>query len=303
MSVRVPTVAATALLLALFTTAAAPAAKPPSSGSAPKNLRITATTSSSATLAWDAASGATGYSVHNMTTWKFYQVPATQTTFTETRLTPLVTHRWVVYAIKSGNTSGTSNMVSYTTPADTTPPSAPALSATYVGPKAVMLDWTDSVDDTSNVRYTVEIDGARWATIDDSKATITGLSPSTSYAFTVVASDRSGNTARSNAPTVTTPAADNTSPPTAPTISAASFDGACEVWVSWTAASDDVDPPDVIVYHLSLNGQLVTSQVGQTTSIEYVPHAGTHTFTVVAVDSSGNRSETSNQATVDTPAC
>jgi hypothetical protein len=34
-----------------------------------------------------------------------------------------------------------------------------------------------------------------------------------------------------------------------------------------------------------------------------VPHAGTHTFTVVAVDSSGNRSETSNVATVDAPAC
>jgi hypothetical protein len=71
-------------------------------------------------------------------------------------------YSWVGRAVDTkGNPSAASNTVTYKTPPDTTPPSAPTLSALYVGPKLVELDWTDSVDDASSgVTYLVNRNGS-----------------------------------------------------------------------------------------------------------------------------------------------
>jgi hypothetical protein len=45
---------------------------------------------------------------------------------------------------------------------------------------------------------------------------------------------------------VTTPAADNTSPPSPPGNLQGFAVANCEGWLSWGASADDVDPPSVI---------------------------------------------------------
>jgi chitodextrinase len=252
------------------------------------------------TLAWDASKSGTGvsyYTVMEKTTWNFFNVPASQTTFTRTRLAPNISYAWVVYTVdKSGHRSADSNTVTYRTPPDVTPPSAPVLSAPFVGPTRVLLDWTDSVDEVSGVRYAVSVNGSATGTAYESQMVVPGLAPSTSYAFRVTASDNSGNTSTSNSVTVTTPAADNRSAPTAPPNLVGSEVGGCEGWLSWDASTDDVDPPAAIRYDAYVNGEFDSWAFGTTRTIVYARATGTNTFTIVAVDSSGNESAPSTVA-------
>ena len=119
------------------------------------------------------------------------------------------------------------------------------------------------------------------------------LAPSTSYSISITARDNSGNTATSNTISVTTPAADNTSPPSAPPNFMGFEVGSCEGWLSWGASTDDVDPPSVIFYQASVNGIPDHFGFGLTSAMIYATQNGTNTYTVVAVDSSGNRSQPS----------
>jgi RHS repeat-associated protein len=82
-------------------------------------------------------------------------------------------------------------------PADTTAPSVPTtLDATAVGSSRVDLSWTGSTDAVGVTRYTIKRDGV---TIADVSALATSFSdrsvaPSTTYSYTVSASDAAGNT-------------------------------------------------------------------------------------------------------------
>ena len=278
-----------------------PTPTPTPSPAAPTNLRITATTSAGVTLAWDAPKSGSAISYYYISEsgFRHFFVDPSQTTFTRTRLTPNVNYSWIVRAVVNGTPSPDSNTVTYKTLPDTTAPPAPTLSAPlYVGPKVVELDWTDSVDETSSaVTYLVNRNGTSTNYGNQSRAVVP-LTPSTSYSISITARDNTGNTATSNAISVTTPAADNTSPPSAPPNFMGFEVGMCEGYLSWGASTDDVDPPSVIFYQASVNGIPDHFGFGLTSAMIYATQNGTNTYTVVAVDSSGNRSEPS---VVDVP--
>ena len=273
-----------------------PSPTPTPSPAAPTNLRITATTSAGVTLAWDAPKSGSAISYYYISEsgFKYFFVDPSQTTFTRTRLSPNVNYSWVVRAVVNGTPSPDSNTVTYKTPPDTTAPPAPTLSAPlYVGPKVVELDWTDSVDETSSaVTYLVNRNGVSTNYGNQSRAVVP-LAASSSYTISITARDNSGNTATSNAISVTTPAADNTSPPSAPPNFMGFEVASCEGWLSWNASTDDVDPPSVIFYEASVNGKLDHWGYGLTSTMIYATQNGTNTYSVVAYDSSGNRSQPS----------
>jgi Fibronectin type III domain len=274
-----------------------PPPTPTSSPSAPTNLRITASTSASVTLTWDAPKSDTAlmYYFISESGFKHHFVDPSQTTFTRTRLAPNVPYSWVVRAVDMNvRASADSNRVTYTTPPDTTPPPAPTLSEPlYVGPRLVELDWTDSVDETNSATtYLVNRNGSSTNYGNVSRAVVP-LAPSTTNSISITARDNSGNTATSNTISVTTPAADNTSPPSPPPNFIAQEVGGCEGWLSWGASMDDVDPPSVIRYEAFVNGILDHSAFGLRSAIIYATQNGTNTYSVVAIDSSGNRSQPS----------
>jgi hypothetical protein len=295
---RVARIAIPALLaFTLISPATAAAGRDRSSPAAPTNLRITASTSSSVTLAWDAPKSGTAIMYYSIAEsgFRFFSVDPPETTFTRTRLSPNVPYSWVVRAVDvNGRPSANSNTVTYKTPPDTTPPPAPTLSEPlYVGPKLVELDWTDSVDDTSSgVTYLVNRNGSSTNYGNQSHAVVP-LAPSSSYSISITARDNAGNTATSNTISVTTPAADNTSPPSAPPNFMGFEVSGCEGWLSWGASTDDVDPPSVIRYEAFVNGIFDFSAFGLTSTMIYATQNGTNTYTVVAFDSSGNRSQPS----------
>jgi Fibronectin type III domain len=131
----------------------------------PTNLRITATTDATVTLAWNPSTDNSGNFSYRVTERGFnewtFAVPQTKTTYTATRLWPEQTYTYVVYAVDAaGNRSGNSNTVSYTVPADTKPPTpAPQLTVNPFRPARAGFSWTRSVDNVSQVQYTLYANG------------------------------------------------------------------------------------------------------------------------------------------------
>jgi chitodextrinase len=312
-AVRRATGAALVLVLALAVTGPVVAGKkpPPTTGdktapTAPTNLRVTSLSQTSVTLAWDPStdnSGSFNYSVNK--DGQGFTVPGTQTTYTIGWLSPNQTYSFYVTAVdRSLNTSGRSNTVTVTTPPDTTPPTAPTVSGSVRGPSQVSLTWTESVDEIRwSVGYRIFANGApvtehvNW--YGERSVVLRHLAPATSYTFTVQARDSGGNTATSNALTLTTDASSDVTPPSAPT-NVRIVDGFCpEFWVGWTQSTDDVDPQSAIEYEIYVNGVLSPLPVGGGIDRDFVYAAasGESTFTVRAVDRAGNTSAASNAVT------
>ncbi len=285
-------------------------AAPPKDKAAPKaptNLRITASTSTSVSLAWDASSASSSnwwYCVQNGGAGCI-RVDPPQTTLTRTQLLPDRTFSFSVYAINSvGNRSASSNTVTYTTPPDTTPPSPPpTLSATGVHPVRISVAWTASTDNLSQVWTTLFMNDAPVAAdqIGFRSATLFYLTPSTTYVFRVTARDASGNTVTSNILSVTTPPVTDTVAPTAPTnLRPSPETSSPEIWLDWTPSTDNVDPQSQLLYEIYQNGVLTADGgIGAPEGITFCRFTGPTEIVLRTVDTSGNRSEPSNAIMFD----
>ena len=88
---------------------------------------------------------------------------------------------------------------------DTTPPTAPSgLSATAVSSSQIDLAWTASTDAVGVTGYDVFRGGVQVATVSGTSASDTGLTPNTSYTYTVKARDAAGNVSPTSSAATTT---------------------------------------------------------------------------------------------------
>lgn len=95
---------------------------------------------------------------------------------------------------------------------DTTPPSVPTnLLVSNETSSSLVLSWSASTDDTAVANYDVYVDGVYYTTVTSPTCTITGLSSSTTYSFTVSANDPSGNNSGLSSPVSGTTLAPSTS--------------------------------------------------------------------------------------------
>lgn len=276
----------------------------------PTNLRITATTDTTVTIAWDAStdnSGNFSYRVREraFNDWTF-SVPQTRTTYTATRLWPGQTYTYTVWAVDAaGNRSGDSNTITHTAPQDVTPP-APAPQLTTVNPfrpARIGLSWTQSIDNVSQTRYTLYANGIQQAqAFDLTSYTLWTLTPGATYEFQVTASDVFGNSVAGDPVTATMPTTTDTTPPTAPTnLAGDAIEN--EIHMTWTQSNDDGDPQSEILYEFYLNGVMHPDDdlFGGSGLVYCRQASGFTTVVAKAVDSSGNRSGPSNAITVQCP--
>jgi chitodextrinase len=274
----------------------------------PTNLRITATTDTTVTLAWNPSTDNSGNFSYRVTERGINEytvaVPQTRTTTTFTRLWPERTYTYTVYAVDAaGNRSGNSNTVTHTVPADVTPPTpAPQLTVNAFRPARAGFSWTRSVDNVSQVQYTLYANGIpQVSAFDYTSHTLFYLTPSATYDFQVIARDVSGNAVEGNTVSVTMPSTTDTVPPSAPT-NLAGAEITNEVHMTWTQSTDDRDPQSEILYEFYLNGVLNPDVNFGGSGLVYCREASGFTTVVArAVDSSGNRSEPSNQIVVQCP--
>jgi len=291
------------VLVSAFGTSPALAARDLTPPTRPTNLRVTSITSYQVSLAWNPStdnSGTFSYRVV-VSNGGTYTVPQSQTAFTHF-VAPIGTYSFYVYAVDgSGNRSQRSNTVSATPPPDTIAPTPPVVSVVGVSPTEVSLEWTASIDDGPYLFYQVFVNGNPDVDVRQNRyATIQGLTPETTYEITVKARDLYGPpnvSAPSNVVTVTTAAAGatDTEPPSAPgnLYGWDVGDGAREINLFWTESFDNQTPQASIVYEVYQNGVLDHTTGGDRT-ILYATQGGENTFTIIAVDNAGNRSEPSS---------
>ncbi len=186
-------------------------------------------------------------------------------------------------------------------PPDTTPPSVPTgLTASAVSSSQINLSWAASSDNVGVSGYRVYRGGIQIATTSATSFPNTGLSPSTTYTYTVAAFDAAGNlSAQSSPANTTTPAAPDTTPPSVPTGLTASAVSSSQINLSWAASSDNVGVSGYRVYRGGV--QIAT------TSATSFPNTGlspstTYTYAVAAFDAAGNLSAQSSPASATTPA-
>lgn len=190
--------------------------------SVPGNLRSTAKTSNSVSLAWNASTdnvGVTGYTL----TYGSSTLNVTGTSATVSGLAANTAYTFTVKARDAaGNTSGASTALTVTTnpPAsDTTPPSTPAnLQVTGKSASSINLGWSASTDNVGVTGYIVSY-GSTTLNVTGTTASISGLNPATTYTFTVKATDAAGNQSAAATVQGTTDSGSVTAPAWAPYVS------------------------------------------------------------------------------------
>src|SRR5207253_1352182 len=171
--------------------------------------------------------------------------------YSNTGLSPATTYSYTVAAYDAArNLSAQSSVVSATTQADTQAPSTPAnLAATVVSASQIDLTWSAATDNVAVTGYRVYRDGALVTSPVGASVSITGLSASVPYSFTVAAFDAAGNVSAPSAPlSVTTPPPVDSPAPTTPTGLGASAVTPTPLTLTWSAATDNVAVTGYRVY-------------------------------------------------------
>jgi hypothetical protein len=186
--------------------------------------------------------------------------------------------------------------------ADTAPPTTPtAVAAQVISSGQIDLTWTASTDDVAVAGYNVFRNGGLIAAVSDTSYSDTGLSPSTTYSYTVQAFDVGHNvSAQSSPPATVTTLPASTNPPVISNVQATSVTQASAV-ISW---STDIPSSSQVNYGINssytsstpLDPTLVTNHSTTLTGLA----AGTiYHFDVVSTGSANNTS-TSSDATFTT---
>src|SRR2546423_8189142 len=193
--------------------------------SVPNGLVGTAVSANQIGLSWNPSIdnvGVTGYLVYDADTGSIIATTTT-TSFTDSGLVPGTTHNYRVSAFDAvpNHSPWTDPPVSVTTSLpDTTAPSTPTgVLASALSSSQINLSWAASTDNVKVTRYIVRRNGVKVASPVSTSYADTGLSPATTYSYTVAARDAAGNISpNSTSVSVTTAgSAADTTPPTTPT--------------------------------------------------------------------------------------
>lgn len=197
---------------------------------APTGLSVTGTTDTSVSLAWTAPTGTgttSGYRVYR----DGVQIGTPSvTTFTDSGLVSGRSYSYAVSAITNGTETATTAAVVGTT-LDLVAPTAPTgLVASSVSGNSVTLGWVASTDNVGVTAYDVLRDGSIVGTVTTPGYTDATVAPGVTYSYTVRARDAAGNVSAS------TPALAVTTPATAGTLFADTFDSGSFSTGRWTTA-------------------------------------------------------------------
>jgi hypothetical protein len=183
----------------------------------------------------------------------------------------------------------------------------------------VQLTWSQSVDNIPNYccTYALTRNGAPLTQHINATTAPAGylsviirhIPPGTVNSFTVTAIDFTGrNKTTSNIAIAETWPSVDTIPPSVPAnLHVISLDtGGGEAWLGWTQSTDNTDAQNNIEYEIYVNGVLSPLPVSAGVDFDFVYTLSgvcQNTFTVKAVDKSGNTSAASAPVTVKLWVC
>src|SRR5690606_28266833 len=189
----------------------------PVAPTAPTNLAATGVSTTQINLTWqDNATSETNFEVYRSNAeggpfTLLASVPANQTTYESTGLSPSTTYYYRVLASNKDGKSGYSNVASATTSGVALPPNAPdGLTALAVSTTQINLKWNDRSDNETNFVIERSIgNNTHYEIIADVNANdttfeSTGLTANQTYFYRVRAANEDGNSAYSNETSATT---------------------------------------------------------------------------------------------------
>jgi len=267
----------------------------------PTNVRVVARTDDSVTIRWNASTDNSGTILRYQVNGVYH--PGNSTEKTISFLVPNYTFTVRVQAVDpTENYSALSEPLQATTAPDVIAPTNPAnlrLTST-VSPSSITLGWDRSTDRWSFSYDIFDVDRGFIASASSISTRLRHLTPGATYNLRVRARDNAGNVSGfSNTLPVTMPASGDTAAPTRPSnLAAEDLNDFCgSVILRWGQSTDNVDPQSALEYEIYRNGLFFSLVTGTGTAGVYAGD-GTSTWTVKAVDRSGNTSAASNSATV-----
>jgi chitodextrinase len=256
---------------------------------APGTITPGTRTVNSIAMSWGAATdnvGITSYRVFRNGT----QVgTSTTTSFNDTGLTPNTSYNYTVKAVDAaGNISPANTSTAISTLADTTAPSVPTgLSAPSKTMNSISLSWSPSTDDVAVKEYRVSRNGSQVGVVTSTSFTDTGLSPGTSYSYTIVAADTAGNVSAASSPAFQVATSTDSQPPSVPANLRLGASSTTAVVLNWDASIDNVGVTGYKVYRGGV-------QIGTATTTSYTDNTvvagSTYSYTVAAYDALNNTS-------------
>jgi fibronectin type 3 domain-containing protein len=246
---------------------------------APTGLAVTPG-SASASLTWNAVSGATGYRVYRGGV--LVGSPATNA-YTDTGLTNGTSYSWTVAAVKQNSAPSSQSGAASTTPVAAAP-SAPTGLAAAPGDGQVALTWSAP---SGADAYAVYRDGTLLTSLATTSYTDLSAANGASHSYYVVAF-RQNSSASAASSTVTSTAVAAT--PSAPTGLSA-MPGDSSMSLSWTPSSGATG------YRVYRDGTLVGSAAGASYADTGLANGQSYTWTVTAVKENSPQSAASAPVT------
>jgi uncharacterized repeat protein (TIGR02543 family) len=177
-----------------------------------------------------------------------------------------------------------------------TPPENVTLAAS--SNSEISFTWTASRDNVGVTGYQVARDTVVIGQAATTTFTDTTTSPGNTYTYTVQAMDASGNASAWSLPLEVTVASQDTTAPSVPQNLTLDSASTTQVAFSWAASTDNVA---VTGYQVARN-TVVIGQTATTAFVDATTSAGTtYTYTVQAMDASGNSSGWSQPLQATTP--
>lgn len=297
---------------------------------------LTVNSASSISLNWSSVTdnpspggtGVAGYNIYQADGKNDFGVtpindtPISGTSYTVNGLTADSGYSYEVTAVdNAGNESAPSNIVTATTDGATctgnpTAPGKPSFSSSTIN--SITLAWTGSTAASGCTMasggytiYRTDLGSSSLHFVADTGAssysyTNTGLIPSTSYTYYIVASDASGhNTTGSTSNNMTTAADTAPSPPASVTATPNAQGSPTQVVVTWTASPSGTTTGYKIYCTSGGTTVLLTSSPVGTSPLSYTDQSAlastTYTYKVSAVDQYGTESAQTAATSVTTP--
>jgi chitodextrinase len=266
----------------------------------PTGLATPTKTAGTVSLTWNASSDAVAMFGYQVLRGATVVATVTTTAYTDVGLVGNTAYSYTIKAKDlANNLSAASTALSVTTLADATAPSTPTVpNATTITATSVVLDWLNGTDNVGVTAYQIYQDGVLLSSPTTSTYTATGLTPGTTYAFTVLAKDAAGNASALSGSRIATTLGDITAP-NAPTNITRGALTTTSVALSWTA-STDTGGSGILNYDVIKNGTTVSTVTTTSTTVTGLTASTAYTFTVKGRDKGGNVSAASLELPVTT---
>jgi chitodextrinase len=211
----------------------------------------------------------------------------TGTTYTDTQSNGVSRSYSLVAVDTHGNRSAASAQI--TSNSDVVPPAPPTGLTTTRGDGRVTLSWAANTE-PDLATYRVLRNGTEIATVTARTFIDTGLTNDVTYSYTLVAVDTSGNRSAPSAAVPGTPT--DLTPPAAPTGLVVAV-GERQLTLTWAANTE----PDLATYRVLRDAVEIATVTARTYTDTGLSNDVSYSYTLVAVDTHGNRSAPSAAAT------